>query len=681
MRTPDQIVHALVLARVRARLSGRIAWLRHLWSHEGTPTVRGAITHDEADATLEDRDDPERELEWLSANALQDRITTLDAELEAALEERDSRLRRIIERFELDDVEADVLQACLALELDPTLARLYAYANDVATRTYPTPTLVARVFWHGRAAALSSDARLRRWQLVAESAGSLGEPAAFAMDPGIRDWLLGSDAIDPDLAPFSRVQPVLEAFASWPIERAVGWFGARHLRTDQWHSRMRVVGAPDSGRKTFAAIVSDTLGLPLLAIDSDAISDDRWSHVFLRAQRMAILRDCALAWSGEALSKRKWPEHLPWCSVQFVIADSKMSMARTAAAIDVDVELSPLSTEERTDLWRRAVPSTETWPEAAFAALTRQERATVGQITLVARHGAITPEDVAAHLRIARRDALGELAQRLECPFGWNDLVVTAPLRKHLDELAYEARERSAFWEAPDRRRLFPRGRGLLALFSGPSGTGKTMAAQVLAKELGLDLFRLDLSTMVSKWVGETSKNLDRVLTRAAHLDVVLLFDEADALFGKRTEVKDAHDRFANTDTNHLLAAIETYPGIAILATNRKSDIDQAFTRRIRYALEFLEPDQATREAIWRRLVTELAGELSTRALEPQLRQLAASLKMTGAQIKYAILSALFIARRDGMPLAARHLARGLERELQKEGRPLDARVREVLAS
>ncbi len=679
--TEDNKLHALVLARVRARLSARIAWLRHLWSQEATPTARGAITHDEADAMLEDRDDPTREREWLLANALLEGVDAADAELDAALAETDTRFGRIIERLGLGVIEADLLQACLALELDPTLARLYAYANDVATRAYPTPAFVGRVFGHGRTVVLANDAAIRRWVLVTEAGGGLGEPTAFALDGSVRDWLLGTDAIDAELAPFARVQPVLPAFETWPIERAVAWLGTRHLAADARHGRMRILGAPQSGRKTFAAIVSAELGLPLIAIDGDAFSDDRWPLLFLRAQRHGILRDCAVAWSGEAVSQRKWPEQLPWCPVQFVIADAKRVMARSSRAVDLDLEIPSLSTAERTELWRQAIPGAETWPEHAFDALTRQERATVGHIASVARHRALTPDDVASRLRVARSDALGELAQRLECPFGWDDLVVSPALRRHLDELAYEARERSAFWELPDRRRLFPQGRGLLAAFSGPSGTGKTMAAQVLAKELGLDLFRLDLSTMVSKWVGETSKNIERVLTRAAHLDVILLFDEADALFGKRTEVKDAHDRFANTDTNHLLAAIETYPGIAVLATNRKSDIDQAFTRRIRYVLDFPEPDQATREAIWQRLVAELAGELTARSLDPKLRQLAASLKLTGAQIKYSLLNAMFIARREGVPLAGRHVARGLERELQKDGRPLEARVREALAS
>ena len=205
------------------------------------------------------------------------------------------------------------------------------------------------------------------------------------------------------------------------------------------------------------------------------------------------------------------------------------------------------------------------------------------------------------------------------------------------------------------------------------------MAAQVIAAELGLDLFRIDLSAVVSKYVGETAQNLEQILSRAAQMDVVLLFDEADALFGKRTEIKDAHDRFANTDTNHLLQAIETYPGVALLATNKKSNIDTAFIRRLRYVLEFSKPDAAQRQQIWQRLIGELAGAERLSVLEDALESLSSGLEMTGAQIKLAVLSALFAARRDRTSLSLIHLIKGIERELMKAGRSLSQRDRERL--
>jgi SpoVK/Ycf46/Vps4 family AAA+-type ATPase len=252
-------------------------------------------------------------------------------------------------------------------------------------------------------------------------------------------------------------------------------------------------------------------------------------------------------------------------------------------------------------------------------------------------------------------------------------------LRGNLQDFIFEAHQRGVLWERPEARRLFPQGRGLIVLFTGPPGTGKTMASQVVAANLGLDLFRIDISTVVSKYVGETSKNLDRILSRAARMNAVLLFDEADALFGKRTDIKDAHDRFANTDTNYLLQGIENYPGIALLASNKKTNIDSGFIRRLRYVLEFPKPDTQQRLEIWSRVVGELAGEERLCALTSELSRLAESVELTGAQIKLAVLSALFMAQHERVALAMAHLLRGLERELMKEGRGISRRVQYTL--
>ena len=205
------------------------------------------------------------------------------------------------------------------------------------------------------------------------------------------------------------------------------------------------------------------------------------------------------------------------------------------------------------------------------------------------------------------------------------------------------------------------------------------MAAQVIAADLELDLFRVDLSSVVSKYVGETSQNLERILSRAENMDIVLFFDEADALFGKRTEIKDAHDRFANTDTNYLLQAIENYAGIVLLASNKKANIEPAFIRRLRYVLEFSPPDENQRFTIWDQIIAELTDPKTARGLESQLRTLAKEVSLTGAQIKFSILAAVFVARKEGEPLNTRHLLRGLKRELLKEGRSLSEREMEKL--
>jgi SpoVK/Ycf46/Vps4 family AAA+-type ATPase len=249
--------------------------------------------------------------------------------------------------------------------------------------------------------------------------------------------------------------------------------------------------------------------------------------------------------------------------------------------------------------------------------------------------------------------------------------MLPANLNQMLEALLYEARERASFWEAPAARRLFPRGRGLVGLMTGPPGTGKTMTAQVVAAELGLDLVRIDLASTVNKYIGETAKNLRRIFTRAAEMNAVLLFDEADALFGKRTEVKDSHDRYANIEVSYLLQRMEAYRGLAILTTNQRDALDQAFARRIRFVVNFPFPDVREREEIWRRV---FPAQTPTEGIDPARL---AALSLAGGSIRNIALSAAFLAADEEAPVGMRHLARAAARECTKLERPLsEAEVR-----
>jgi SpoVK/Ycf46/Vps4 family AAA+-type ATPase len=303
----------------------------------------------------------------------------------------------------------------------------------------------------------------------------------------------------------------------------------------------------------------------------------------------------------------------------------------------------------------------------------------VGDIVSVARRGPGGAREAAAFAREFTRHRLGELGRLLDGPFTWDDMVVPERLREALEDFAFEARDRVTFWESPCAQRLFPRGIGLVALFGGPPGTGKTMAAQVIAADLELDLFRIDLATVVSKYIGETAKHLGQIFTRAARMNAVLLFDEADALFSKRTDVRDSHDRYANADTSYLLQLLEEYRGIVILATNKKQNIDPAFMRRVRYMFDFPRPDTAERRRIWRQVIGGLTDGETLNRLEATIEALAVTVELSGAQIKNAVLASIFVARRSREALAMPHLLRGIERELSKEGRSVGTRERERL--
>jgi SpoVK/Ycf46/Vps4 family AAA+-type ATPase len=199
----------------------------------------------------------------------------------------------------------------------------------------------------------------------------------------------------------------------------------------------------------------------------------------------------------------------------------------------------------------------------------------------------------------------------------------------------------------------------------------------VIASVLGLDLFRIDLATSISKYIGETAKHLKRIFQRAADMNAVLLFDEADALFTKRTDVRDAHDRYANTDTNYLLQLIEDFTGIALLSSNKKQNMDTAFVRRIRYIFDFPRPTAVERLSLWRRIVRELAGDAPAKELGAGLETLAQVIDASGGQIKLAVLAAMFLSRQEQKPLALDHLTRGMSRELAKEGRGVSQAERE----
>jgi hypothetical protein len=668
----------LVLTRIRIRAKRRVAWLRKLWSNEVISGGKQAVTHEEIDTYLDNLDSPEAEAAWYDSNKSVSQWNHELAKLELEMaSDNGSRLAQLYHTFSLSVEEFDLFQTCLAVLLDPSLARVYAYLHDHAGRSYPTEQLAARLFGHGRRSLWSPESPLHRWELVREKEVGPGEPPQLICDNLIRNWLQGYNHLDELLVGISKTYEPLSPLSNWPVDKTVALI-KRMLNDENPESvLLRIKGPPGSGRRTFAAVISFRIGLSLLGIDADQIDAQNWHQVFVRAQRQAYLGQFALAWYGESALLRAWTQVVPFFPVQFLICESDQAPLPVSGITDQLVEMPSLSLEERHMLWRRFVPVSTTWPKDAFNKLVIQHRVNVGDIALVTKKDLQNVKETTILIREITRHRLGRLAQLLECPFAWDDLVITDNLREALEDLTFEASERVDFWERSEALRLFPQGRGLIALFSGPPGTGKTMAAQVIAANLGLDLFRIDLSAVVSKYVGETSQNLENILSHATQMDIILLFDEADALFGKRTEIKDAHDRFANTDTAYLLQAIEDYRGIALLATNKKGNVDPAFIRRIRYVLNFPKPDAKQRGQIWRNIINVLAGAKCLKALESDLKLLATDLELTGAQIKFAVLAAFFVAKKDRKKIAMSHLLQGVDRELMKEGRALSGRERE----
>ena len=665
----------LMLMRVRLRAQRRAAWLTHLW--DGAGSRAQSAWDPNLEACLDDRDAPALETAWYEGSEAVRSLNEALAQVELALAgDSGARLRQLGSLFGLSEPEIDLLQACLAPAIDPTLGPVYGYLQHSPARSYATEPLAARLFGYGHRSLWNPGSQLALWKLVLSAEAPPGEPWPLTVDPLVIDWLRGEWRRDSELLDLLHLVESRTPLESWPVEAT-----ARLIqRAVERGSAIRVVlaGPPASGRRTFAAAVAARFGIQALSIDVSEVTDSAWPDVYVRGERLAVMGGAALVWHGSRLDRR-WPNTVAPVPIQFVVCDVDQVVSPWRLVIDHRVDLQAPTLHERRRLWKSSIPESAAWAAPDFENLIGRYRLNIGDIILVGRHAPASAREAAAYARELTRQRLGELGRLLDCPFTWDDLVVPGRLREGLADFTFEARDRVAFWESASAQRLFPRGKGLVALFSGSPGTGKTMAAQVIAADLELDLFRIDLAGVVSKYIGATAKHLGQIFSRAARMNAVLLFDEADALFSKRTEVKDSHDRYANADTSYLLQLLEEYRGIVILATNKKQNIDTAFIRRVRYVFDFPRPDAAERRRIWRQVIGELSSGETVKRLEATIDALASSVELSGAQIKNAVLASIFVSRRSREPLTMEHLLRGIERELAKEGRALATRERERL--
>jgi len=284
------------------------------------------------------------------------------------------------------------------------------------------------------------------------------------------------------------------------------------------------------------------------------------------------------------------------------------------------------------------------------------------------RQDEVLEADLYTAARLHSNQRLNQLAVKISPRYTWDDIVLPADTLAQLHELVQRVRQQPTVYQAWGFGARLSTGKGVAALFAGESGTGKTMAADVVAGELGLELYKIDLSALVSKYIGETEKNLERVFSEAATSNAILFFDEADALFGKRSEVRDSHDRYANMEVSYLLQRLETYAGVVILASNLQANMDDAFTRRLHFIIEFPLPQTAERERIWR---VHFPADTPV-AAEVDLALLARRFAVAGGHIRNMIVRAAFLAAAENGPVRMRHLLHAARREYQKLGRLLE---------
>lgn len=576
----------------------------------------------------------------------------------------DGRLALLSELFGLAPLERNAVALLWVLAFDPELRPAWT-GNQVGVLT---PLRVATLFGHQPRVRLPSEGAALLWRILDEQP-LFDSGAALALDPAIVSWLEGEQELDRTLVGRVRMLATDTLLPSWPLERTVATLEHGLSEGIRW----RVVLETDDVDlgEHFAVAVGRGLSLPVMGVNAGALDGEEGGERALRLQRQAYLDRVALLYAAGDAECAHTRETVPF-PLQFVIGTP--TAPPLPAVRDLRIPLAPPRADERHRLWLAALPEAAAWQPEELEELSERHDVPLGQILRVA--ASAPPDAVVAtrRLRAAGRDDTTGLVQRMESEFRWDDLVLPYPVEERLREIAFEARERDRLWAEPEARRLYPQGRGLVALFAGPPGTGKTMAAQVIAADLGRDLLRIDLSAVISKWVGETAQHLQQILSARASRQSLLFFDEADALYGKRVEnVRDAQDRFANMDVSHLMVALESFDGIVLLATNLKANIDPAFIRRIRHVVDFPRPDVSARLLIWNSTARALFGPEQATLLEGDLKRVA-TIEASGAQIKNAALSALFSSRRSGRTPDARLLGNALARELAKDGAGLSER-------
>jgi hypothetical protein len=581
--------------------------------------------------------------------------------------------------YKLSRFERDLLLLCAGIELDSRFLELCATVQNDPAKSFPTFSLALAILPEPHWSALSPAGPLRYWRLIEVAAGNAVTQSPLRIDERILHYLTGTSHLDERLAGY--VRPLIADAELIPSHEALvkkiveSWLNSP---VGSQPPVIQLCGPQPAARRNIAASACARLGMNLNILPAHAIPANPLESESLRRlwEREAVLGVSALyldcddmdADPGQEAVLRRWIEMADYPLIVSSRERRHIGL-RQATSFDVD---KPTAVEQR-QLWQAALGPAALQLNGRVEALVSQFSLDSRTIHLIAAEAlqrqAMTPDQLGQALWQAcsshARPRLGELAQRIQPMSHWDDLVLPEAQFQILHDIARQIRQRLKVYETWGFAGKSTRGLGISALFAGGSGTGKTMAAEVIANELGLDLYRVDLSQVVSKYIGETEKNLGRIFDAAEESSAILLFDEADALFGKRSEVKDSHDRYANVEISYLLQRMEAYRGLAILTTNMKEALDQAFLRRIRFVVQFPFPDAIQRAEIWRRIFPE---QTPTESLDPYRL---ARLSITGGNIRNIALCAAFLAADSNEPVRMEHLLRAVRAEFAKLEKPL----------
>lgn len=599
-------------------------------------------------------------------------------------------LEQLANSYNLSSFERNILLLCAGKAVHPDFSNLCALANQHPDQTYPTFNLALKLFADSQWQALTPTAPLRCWHLLQMAQGEDLTQARLQIDESILHYLLGepyedallNEVIEP-LVPTPAITRALQPSHQSIADQMMALLG--HGAT----AKVQLCGAQFEQKWAIVAAVSAQINQPLYRLTHRGIPN-----------QMGDLKRFVVRW-------RRWVKLSP--SLLFIDADQQIMAAEgdgSGALLDslvktldtplilsttqrryvpqstlVSFDVLRLSYQEQMTLWQNALSSANLDLKGQLHRIVAQFNLSPTTIEAAGRSAQAnitrsamsdpdaTDDGLISYLwqfcRLQARPQLDNLAQRIDTVATWEDLILPEREKNVLHAIAVQVQQRARVYEDWGFARKSQRGLGVSVLFAGPSGTGKTMAAEVLARQFQLDLYRIDLSTVISKYIGETEKNLRRIFDAAEAGGAVLLFDEADALFGKRTEVKDSRDRHANVEVSYLLQRMETYQGLAILTTNLKKSLDQAFIRRIRFMVDFPFPDRLARTEIWRRI---FPAQTPTRGLKYDKL---GNLSVAGGNICNIALNAAFLAASEGEPVQMTHLLQATQQEYIKLERPL----------
>lgn len=606
-------------------------------------------------------------------------------------------LENLVKLFNLDETEKKALLILLAPEIDPKYERIYAYIQDDLNRKYATIRLMSFLLsGNGNAknkilAHFLPNFPLQKFSLVKICDGPDEVPyihRPLRIEESVKNYIIQLYRLDERIKSFCRLTPPLNNGENLSKSKDL-LVGIKEGIQRKKRFLVHLYGPSDSEKRNTALVIASQLGYGLLTVNTpiarqnfqsfeelfrilfresmlsgSLIYFDNFDSVFEDEKYLlheSMLFDVLdeLSWLTFFSSRKQWkPKHLPR---EILFAEHPFPHP----AYDESIRLWKENLEEVDGALAREVGS-------GPAQLFKFTEGEIEEVVRIVKAFKYTGQKIDKKLvydvcRERVSAELNNLAQNLRLPYRLGDIVLLDEQKKQLENIISSYRNQYKVFEDWGFKRLFLSS-GISALFTGPPGTGKTMAAAIMANEMGLDLYRIDLSRIVSKYIGETEKNLAKIFDAADGSGVILFFDEADALFGKRTAVRDAHDRYANIEVSYLLQRIEEYNGPVILASNFRRNIDEAFVRRIHFVLEFPFPDERMRESIWAKVFPPQAPMDNN----IDFKFLAKRFKVSGGNIRNIALSSAFFAAEDGCTINMKHVVHGVKSELQKVGKTFE---------